>query len=98
MERERKDLLKGAKKTGQKAKAIKKVTDDQLEEVTGGYWEKTGWAAGFWIECPKCHNYLRSNFFTYVADGKDRLDGYECQNPACGYVFGVDANGDYWLS
>ncbi len=97
MERERKDLLKDAKKIGQKAKALKKVTDEQLEAVTGGYWEDAGWADGYWIECPRCGNYLRSNFYTYVADDNAMLDGYQCLNPDCGFVFGVDAHGDYWL-
>ena len=89
----KKNLLENAKKTDRKAKAFQKLGDDQLEEVSGGYWEDAGWAEGYWIQCPKCGRSAKSSFYTEIIDNKEQVDGYECK---CGYVFGVDSQGNYW--
>ena len=98
MSEEKKDLLKDAKKIGKKVtKGKRMLTDDELEEVAGGFWETEGWAAGYWVQCPKCGADLKSSFKTYIADMTYQVDGFECQTPGCGCVFGVDSSGDYWL-
>ncbi len=80
--------LSSLKKSGT---ALKKraLTDDQLDGVTGGYWEQLGYAAGYWIECPICHRSAVTDFNTW-ADPEVCADFFTC---ACGYVFAVDQNG-----
>ncbi|MCR5788794.1 MAG: bacteriocin [Lachnospiraceae bacterium] len=96
MEREMKDLLKNAKMSDKTVKGMQKLSDDELKEVSGGFIEDEGYAAGHEVHCPNCQADTKSSFITYIASDELKLDGYECQNPACRFVFGVDYLGRYW--
>ena len=93
---ERKDLLKNAMKIERRVTGRQKLSDDQLEKVAGGFIEDDGWAAGYEIVCPRCKADTKYSFNTFVMDNSVRLAGYECLNPACRCVFGVDSAGNYW--
>ncbi len=84
-----------AKKLGKKVKIMRKLDDDQLEVVSGGYWErKGGYANGYWIECPNCGNTIEGRIATAILSHDLEMDGFICLK--CGYQFGVDADGDYY--
>ncbi len=93
---ERKDLLQNARKIERRVTGRHKLSDDQLEKVAGGFVEDEGWAAGYEIVCPECGADTKCSFNTFVLDNSVRLAGYECLNPACRFVFGVDSEGSYW--
>ena len=76
-----------------KAPQSRKLSDDDLEGVAGGFWETDGWAANQWIQCPVCGRDAASAFNSWIESDRREMDGYRCQ---CGYVFGVDSNGQYW--
>lgn len=69
------------------------LTDAELANVTGGYWEDAGFAEGFWIECPNCGRSARSSFETW-ADTKQSCDQYRCK---CGAAFAVDEWGNVYF-
>ena len=87
------ERLSNAKKTDRKAKAYRELSADQLEKVTGGFWETEGYSKGHWIECPNCQMSRKSDFVTYIASDDKQLDEFECK---CGFVFYVDSDGFYW--
>ena len=93
---ERKDLLQNARKIERRVTGRQRLSDDQLEKVAGGFVEYEGWAAGYEIVCPECGADTKCSFNTFVLDNSIRLAGYECLNPACRFVFGVDSGGSYW--
>ncbi len=93
---ERNDLLQNAKNSGRKVTRRRKLSDDQLEKVAGGFLEDEGYAAGHEILCPFCEADTKCSFDTFVLDSRAQIAGYKCLNPACGCMFGVDALGNYW--
>ena len=66
------------------------LDDDLLDKVNGGYLENSGFSAGVYIECPRCHETNRSWFDT-TADTNRRCDEYHCRN--CGLNFDVYSDG-----
>ena len=70
-------------------KKRKRLTDEELENVTGGYWEYSGYSAGCWIECPFCGRTDESSFNTW-ADTQQGVDQFRCK---CGGAFAVDTTG-----
>ena len=87
------ERLSNAKKTNRKAKAYRELSVDQLEEVTGGFWETEGYSANYWIECPNCQRSRKSDFVTHIARSDYQIDEFECK---CGFVFYVDSQGYYY--
>ena len=73
-------------------KKQKKLSDEELEQVSGGYWETLGYAAGYWIECPLCGRTGRNSFDTW-ADDAQAVDQFRC---VCGAAFAVDTDGMYY--
>ncbi|MCR5789924.1 MAG: hypothetical protein K6G83_08545 [Lachnospiraceae bacterium] len=69
-----------------------KLTDAELDKVTGGYWEYQGYAAGYWIECPFCGRFQESDFATW-ADTAQQVDQFRCK---CNGAFAVDAAGNMY--
>ena len=70
------------------------LTDEQLDNISGGYWEDSGYAAGYWIQCPACGRSKASDFNTW-ADSEVSCDFFTCK---CGYVFAVDEFGTLYGS
>ena len=66
-----------------------KITDEELDEVTGGYWKHHGFAKGYWIECPRCGRYKDGDFKAWT-DEEQKVDQFICK---CQRSFAVDANG-----
>ncbi len=75
-----------------KMKAKSEVSDDDLANVSGGYWETAGYAAGFWIECPRCGRSSSSSFSTWQDDAQS-CDQFRCK---CGAAFAVDEFGNVY--
>ena len=69
------------------------VSDEALENVSGGYKEWGGYAAGFEIKCPFCGRSDASDFTGYEENHEANLNAYRC---ICGNVFAVDMNGRIW--
>lgn len=84
--------LSDATKHETKMKPKSDVSDADLENVAGGYWEDAGYAAGFWIECPNCGRSSRNSFNTW-ADSDQSCDQYRCK---CGAAFAVDEWGNVY--
>ncbi len=87
---EKKKLKLDELKNKKSLKKIGDLSDEALEGVNGGYWEDSGYAEGFWIECPKCHKSNANNFTTW-ADNEQCVDQFICKN--CGTPFAVDEYG-----
>ena len=90
---ETKRNLSELKKSTEVLKKISELSSDQLENVSGGYWESTGYASGYWIQCPNCGRSGTGDFNTW-ADTDQDCDWFICK---CGCSFAVDAYGYYYV-
>ena len=82
------------KKSDKVAEKRKKVSDNELASVSGGFREWGGYAAGYEVACPYCHRDQPGDFTAYEEDDQVNVNFYKC---VCGAVFGVDLNGNYWM-
>ena len=80
------------KKTELSLEKRNKISDDELSNVSGGYQEWGGYAAGYEIKCPVCGRDQPGDF-EYEEHNDANVNGYKC---VCGHVFGVDSNGAIW--
>lgn len=84
--------LSELKKSTETFKKKTELSSDQLENVSGGYWENDGYAEGYWIQCPNCGRSGVDDFNTWMDHGQD-CDWFVCR---CGFSFAVDAAGYYY--
>ena len=70
-----------------------KLSDDELGNVTGGYWETGGYAQGYWIQCPFCGRSNIADFNTWE-DHPQEVDQFRCK---CGGAFAVDVDGNMYF-
>lgn len=75
------------------AEAPVKLSDDQIQKVSGGFVETVGYAAGHTIACPYCGNQYEPNFSYWLEDAGAQ-NGYTCN--VCGANFWVDQGGFYY--
>ena len=66
------------------------INDDLLQNVSGGFEETDGIAAGFNIECPNCHNKNKARFEKWIDLSKPG-EWYRCLD--CLTVFSVNGQG-----
>ena len=83
----------GAKVEKKLAASPVKLSDEQIQKVSGGFVETVGYAAGHTIICPYCGNQYEPNFSYWLAD-EDAQNGYTCN--VCGANFWVDQGGFYY--
>lgn len=71
----------------------KKLSDDDVLSVTGGYKAKDGegYAGGFYIQCPVCGNADRGDIKYTGEDCNLEMDKFSCKK--CGFNWGVDYQG-----
>ncbi len=86
--------LKGKLKNANEAGAAKKISEEDLDNVSGGYYETSGYASGYYIVCPNCGESRKNMINTWVESDVDELDGFQCIN--CGNIFGVNSSGKVW--
>ncbi len=82
--------LKNAKKSDQTAR---KLTDEELNDVSGGYYEDSGYTAGFYISCPLCGRTKKKDIESWVENDFYGIDGFRCK---CGAIWGMDSEGGIW--
>ncbi len=83
--------LKNVKKKDQRAA---KLSEKDLDNVSGGYWEDSGYAAGFFVACPNCGESRKGHINTWIESDPEKLDGFQCLS--CGNTFAINAYGDVW--
>ncbi len=69
---------------------LKRIDDEALEKVSGGYDETSGYAAGFRIKCPKCGASAISDFESFSVDTLGQ-QYYACR--LCGQAYLLDSGG-----
>ena len=47
------DTLKPSDKVAKKVE-VNELGDEDLNDVSGGFWKNKGYSKGYWIECPSC--------------------------------------------
>lgn len=67
--------------------AEKKLTDDDLSKITGGYIETFGFAKGSDVICPNCRAERKEDFNVTLNFNYSRND-YICK--ICGQTFSID--------
>ncbi len=73
--------------------ANKRMSDEELSGIAGGFWEdRGGFAQGYQVICPFCHRTSVNDFSGYV-DYDQRIDVYTCVE---GHVFAIDEYGVYY--
>ena len=82
-------LLKDLKKMDVTLKKKGRLSDDELDKVSGGYTEYQGYANGWEIKCPVCGRSGVNDFQSWM-DDETRADFFLCR---CGYTFAVNQNG-----
>ena len=75
------------------AEAPVKLSNDQIQKVSGGFVETEGYAVGHTIVCPYCGNQYEPNF-TWWMECDGTQNGYTCS--VCGASFWVDDTGYYY--
>ncbi|MCR5402321.1 MAG: hypothetical protein K6E91_00665 [Butyrivibrio sp.] len=89
------ELLMKAKNLKKSGKTCKKLSDDDVDAVAGGFRQKSGRAYGFVIECPNCGRNTREGIFCWEDEMNEQTDFY-CDGCQC--IWGVDEFGDVWES
>ena len=88
------DTLKPSEKTARKLE-VNEMDDDDLSDVSGGFWKKKGYSKGYWIECPSCGNSKKANIEKWKSD-RQNCDIFHCWK--CGQYWGVDSVGHILLN
>ena len=83
----------GAKVEKKLAASPVKLSDEQIQKVSGGFVETVGYAAGHTIICPYCGNQYEPNFCCWL-EVAGAQNGYTCN--VCGASFWVDQGGFYY--
>ncbi len=82
-------------KTAEKRDKVKKqLSEEELSNVSGGYWEDSGYTNGDWIECPNCGEHRRSMIDTWIQSDELQRDGFRCNY--CGCTWAEDHYAIYW--
>ncbi len=73
----------------------RKLSDDELSAVSGGYINDSTWAYsyGHKITCPMCR-LSNINDFSCMTDHERNVDIFTC---SMGHTFAVDSNGKYYF-
>ena len=90
----KKELDEKLKTAEKREKSKKKLSDEELSNVSGGYWETSGYTSGDWIECPNCGEHRRSMIDTWIQSDDLERDGFYCYN--CGTTWAEDHYAIYW--
>ncbi|MCR5747957.1 MAG: bacteriocin [Lachnospiraceae bacterium] len=86
------ERFKNAKKTN---RVLKKLNENELDNVSGGFLEtRGGYANGCIITCPFCGARSADSFSAWEGVPSMPVDGYEC---VCGGVFFVDSTGTIYI-
>ena len=88
------EALKPSDKTAKKLE-VSEMDDDDLSDVSGGFWKKKGYSKGYWIECPSCGNSKKANIEKWKSD-RQNCDIFHCLK--CGQYWGVDSVGHILLN
>ena len=85
--------LSELKKSDAPIKKRGKLSDDELGNVSGGFWETQGYATNYWVVCPNCGRNSECDFTSYIDYGQ-ACDFYTC---VCGKTFAVDGEGFVYI-
>ena len=94
-EQEFEEKAKLLKKTDKKAETLesKNLSDEELDNVAGGFWKKKGYAKGWWIECPSCGCNVHEGIDVWE-DQSSHISMFFCR--MCGVLWGLDRDGNIW--
>ena len=81
--------LSDLKKSDITLKKRGKLSDDELDKVSGGYTEYQGYAKGYEVVCPVCGRNGVDDFDSWM-DHETCSDFFVCK---CGYTFAISQNG-----
>lgn len=88
------DTLKPSDKVAKKVE-VNELGDEDLNDVSGGFWKNKGYSEGYWIECPSCGNSEREVIEKWKSD-RQSCDIFHCWK--CGQYWGVDKVGHILLN